>query len=183
MTSPSDVTVEAITDLLDEEAPAPQGFTIDSEEKAAWAVDKILSLEAAEERLTVQFEKNVQRASKLTARARDFFLPQLEAFYEANPPKKGKTLHLSTGDLAKKKKPARFTIQDDEMVVTWARATLPADLAVLVAERLELARDDLERAEARKLASEHHKKTQAEIPGCVVTPEVETFTVKSPKEG
>jgi hypothetical protein len=183
MTSPSDVTVESITDALDEERPAPEGFVIDTEEKAAWAVDKIVSLRAAAERLVAQFERNSTRLERELARLEEFFVPMLKAFYDAHPPSKGKTLHLATGDLAKKKEAARFSVEDEKAVVEWARKALPADLALLVAERLEAGREAFEIAEAKKLARDHHKKTKEIVPGTAITPESESFHVKSPKDG
>lgn len=183
MTSPSDVTVESVTEVLEEERPAPEGFVIDTEEKAAWAVDKLISLEAAEERLTVQYEKNVHRAARATARAREFFVPMLESFYRANLPKKGKTLHLATGDLCVRAVPPRFEVRDEDAVLAWAQRVAVEKLDVRVAERIAAAREDMARAEAKKIAKETHKATEVLPDGCALTEAGESFTIKSPKEG
>jgi hypothetical protein len=149
---------------------------LETVEQAADAVDVILMWEARLERLDEQFAAAKRRYEARRARVEQeleegsrLMLPALEAFYAAHPPAKGKTLHLPTGDLGKRKLPGagKLNIKDKDAVIAWARA----HLADAVAPRFELNAELIH----QRFAS------TGEVPdGAEVKPEIEKPTSPRP---
>jgi hypothetical protein len=166
---------------------ADEGFTVKDEDSAAWAVNVVLSYDEQIHRTKVQYERMMDRLEKERQRARDYFLPMLRAFYESNPPRKGRTLHLVTGDLKMRTVPGGIRIDDEAAIRVWAEAHLPEafreQFRQRAAERAERDRVALEVAAAKAVASEHLEKT-GEIPdGYRIVDASETFEVKAIKKG
>lgn len=114
------------------EARAP--FVIDSADKAAWAVDKVLGARARLERVRAACDAAIREAEREVADTEGFFLPQLRVWAEQNPPAKGKTIRLTTGALAFRAVPGGPRVVDSVAALEWARQHLPA--AVKVSESL-----------------------------------------------
>lgn len=180
--TPKEIVVDMIANAIDEEPVAPEGFVIDTEEKAAWAVDKILALEERIVRVQTQFEKNSTRLEKELARSLEYFAPLLEGYFAANPPKKGKTIHLATGDLAMKQTPSGVRVVDENAAIAWAKKNLPHDLALEVAARIESKRAEFEKAEALKLAREQQKKGVG-VDGMAHVDGIDCLHITAPKGG
>lgn len=121
----------------------PEGWTVDSEDRAAWAADVILSHEERCERIKRQHVSVLMRAEKELKRAREFFMPMLRAWAEKNPPKKGKTIHLSTASLSFRKKPGGLFVQDEAACVEWAEAHLPEAIRREVTRKVDIERAKL----------------------------------------
>lgn len=158
----------------DETPPAPEGWHIDSEDRAAYAVDRILSREADLVRTKAAAAAWVERAEKELDRAREFFLPQLSLWMLEHPPAKGQTLHFATGSFAARKQPERIEVVDEAAVIAWAKAECPELLTnpppVQPAPRV--IRSELTRLRA----------LLGDVPGTTIVPETVTFSVKAPKE-
>lgn len=101
---------------------AREPFVIDDAEKASWAVDKILIARERLERVKRQYQAALDAAELEVRDAEAFFLPQLEAWYDANPPRKGKTVRLTTGNLSRRTVPGGPRIVNDGACLEWARA-------------------------------------------------------------
>lgn len=182
---------------------APEGWTIRTEDDAAFATDRLLALNEQIERLERQFERNRARLARELMRAQEFFGPMLEAWARAHPPRKGKTIHLATGDLSFRRVNGGLHIEDADACLEWAEEKLPEAIRREVVRRLDAERV---KREASRLLSERvmtlgasvlPASTNAEAaalaahlvaegdralpPGVVRTPDVETFTVNPPK--
>ena len=96
-------------------------FVIDDADKASWAVDKILIARERLERVKAQFQAAVHEAQQEVVDAEAFFLPQLEAWYNANPPRKGKSIKLPHGTVGKRTVPGGPRVVDETAVLEWAR--------------------------------------------------------------
>jgi len=117
---------------------APEGWVVDTEERAAWAADVILSHEERIERIERQHLKVMLRAQREFDRARAFFVPQLRAWAAAHPPAKGKTIHLTTGSLAFRTKPGGVRVEDEAACLEWAEDHLPEAIARSVTRKLDV---------------------------------------------
>ena len=101
--------------------PVRAPFTIDDAHKASWAVDKIMIARARVERVKAQFQAAVNEAELEARDAEAFFLPLLEEWYDANPPRKGKTIKLPHGNLSKRTVPGGPRVTDPDAVLAWAK--------------------------------------------------------------
>lgn len=123
------------SELRDEAQGRPWAITDDG--AAAWAVDKVLGARERLARIKAACQLMIQDAERQVADAEARFLPALEAWALANPPRKGKTIRLPTGSLSFRTVPGGHRVVDAEAALAWARAYLPA--AVVVSERLDAA--------------------------------------------
>ena len=96
-------------------------FIIDDADKASWAVDKILIARERLERVKAQFQAAVHEAQQEVADAEAFFLPLLELWYNANPPRKGKSIKLPHGTVGKRTVPGGPRVLDVDAVLAWAK--------------------------------------------------------------
>jgi hypothetical protein len=96
-------------------------FVIDDADKASWAIDKILIARERVERVKRQFQAALDQAELEVRDADAFFLPLLEAWYDANPPRKGKTIKLPHGNLSKRTVPGGPRVVDPDAVLAWAK--------------------------------------------------------------
>lgn len=96
-------------------------FVIDDASKASWAVDKILIARERIERVKAQFQAALNEAEQEARDAEAFFLPLLEEWYNANPPRKGKTIKLPHGNLSKRTVPGGPRVLDPDAVLAWAK--------------------------------------------------------------
>lgn len=150
--------------------PVPTGWRIDTEERAAWAVDRILAAEERLERVKAQAAHWQRLAERELERARAFFCPHLEEWAREHPPARGKTIHLATGDLAFRTVRGSLRVADPERALAWARANLPGAIDRKVTERVVAI-------EVRSYAD----KTGEIPPGCVVDNDREAFDIRGPR--
>lgn len=154
------------------EAPAAQGWRIDSEDKAAYAVDRILSRRDDLARVKAAAAAAIARAEKNLAGAEDFFLPQLADWLLEHPPAKGSTLHLVTGSISARKVPEAVKIVDDKALTAWAKEHAPG---------LVLTTTTVSERVPHSAIVGHLATTPAPLPGVAVIPETIKFDVKGPK--
>lgn len=167
MSAPLDVDADEIFD----QPIAPDGFSIQTEEQASWAVNTLLTLDEQIDRVKAQHTKVLRLMEGARDRARDFFEAHLRAFLEAHPPAKGKTLHLPHGSLSLRMVPGGPRIDDEAACLEWARRSAPKYIRRIVTERLdsEGVRELYERTAAhihiaRSLAaSSQDEKARAEL--------------------
>ena len=158
----------------DENPPAPAGWYIDSEDRAAYAVDRLLSREADLARIRAAAASWVERAEKDLDHARGFFLPMLAEWMLMHPPAKGQTLHFATGSFAARKQPERIEVTDEAAAIAWAKEEAPELLTnpAPVQPAPRIIRSELNRVRAKF----------GDVPGTAIVPETVTFAVKAPKE-
>lgn len=130
---------------------APEGWCVDSEEKAAWAAERILEGREAILRLERQFERNLTRAHRELARRESFLGAQLKAWAQANPPRRGKTIHLATADLSFRRTAGGIVIENEEQALEWAEQHCPEAIRRGVLRKLDFA---LMKRRAAQLMSE-----------------------------
>lgn len=149
-----------------DEAPAERPpWAVASEADAIWAADRVLTARQRRDRIVEQCRAMIARAERDAQRAEAFFLPLLEHWARLNPPAKGKTIHLPTGQLAFRRVPGGPRVVDDAAALDWARAALPD--AVRVVESVD------------KAAIKAHIAATGELPpGVEITPDDESFSVK-----
>jgi phage host-nuclease inhibitor protein Gam len=156
----------ASTDSTETEtAPA---FVVHDEWSAAWAADKILTARERLARIKASCQAMIEAASRDAEEAESLFLPQLEAWAMANPPRKGKTIRLPTGNLAFRTVPGGPRVVDEAAALDWAKAELAS--AVIVTERVD------------KSAIKDYIKVSREVPpGVEIVEPRESFTVNTEK--
>lgn len=103
------------------ETERKEPFAIDSADIASWAVDKILVARERLERVKNQYQAALLEAELEVKDAEAFFLPLLEAWFDANPPKRGKSIKLPHGTIGKRTVPGGPRVTDDAAVMAWAK--------------------------------------------------------------
>lgn len=121
--------------------PAPdeaqqEPWAITDEGKAAWAVDKVLAARERLARVKAACQAMIDEAAREVADAEAFFLPQLEMWARANPPRKGKTIRLPTGAMSFRTIPGGPRVVDEGQCSDWAKRYCPD--AIKVVERLSV---------------------------------------------
>lgn len=145
-------------------------FRVTSEEKAAWVVNKLLTYDEQLARLDAQHAK---MRAQLLARRDSFsamFLAPLRQWAEANPPLKGKTIHLLTGSLSFRRVKRSAKVVDPKAALRWAEDNLPEAIQVTVQKK----------PDAAYLAS--YFESTGEIPdGVTILGDHDEFYVRAPK--
>lgn len=144
-----------------------EGWECETEAEAAWAVDIVLSYDERLERLDEAHRTYRAQLERERQRAVEFFEPHLREFYEANPPKRGKTIKLVTGRIGFRKVGGGPRIQDKEKVLEWAREHRPDLVEVETRESVPAAG-----------VKDHVGKTGEIPPGVVVLDDEERFQIK-----
>lgn len=157
-------------DPADEQLPGDEveGFRIEDEARATWALGRIAATTAALAVAKETAAEYVKAATKEAERAREFFEPHLESYFQDNPPKKGKSTKLASGTLGYRTAKGGIRIIDQVMLVEWAAETDPT-MILTVTKRTVAA------AEAKA-----HYRATGEIPaGCDLTEDSENFYAKA----
>jgi hypothetical protein len=145
-----------------------------TEEEAVRLVDRLLTQEERIARVEAQFERMRSDLSREQQEIEAEAIPLLEAYWRANPPKRGKTLRLLTGDVQLRSVPGRWGIEPkhEEEVIAWAMLHLPDAVAVDVRRRARITK-----------ITEHIEAT-GEIPdGVRYTETHEKVVIKATKKG
>lgn len=108
------------TDVFDVEA-----YPIYNEAQAAHAADRILTERERLARIRDACAAMIHEAEQAVARTESFYLPALELWAKANPPRKGKTIKLPTGALAFRTVPGGPRLADPAAALAWARQNKP----------------------------------------------------------
>lgn len=145
-------------------------FCIDSESKAAWAVDKVLSFDERIARIKAQSAEMIRQIEGEQRRFSDFVTPHLQAWIEAHPPAKGRSVKLISGTIGYRFKPGGPRVVDKEALLVWAKDRLPAAVEVKTTESVP--------ADAVKA----HVASTGEIPdGVELVGDTDTFYIKGQK--
>lgn len=145
-----------------------------TEEEAVRLVDSLLTQEERIARLEAQHQRMYIDLTKEQQEIEAEALPLLEAYWRANPPKRGKTLRLLTGDVQLRSVPGRWGVdhKHEEEVIAWAMLHLPDAVAVDVRRRTRITK-----------ITEYIEAT-GEIPdGVRYTEQHEKLVVKATKKG
>lgn len=111
-------------DLLVELAPERRRFfEIVDEETASWALDKLLAMDERIKRHDAQAKARIALMKADRERFARRFLPQLQAWAEANPPRRGRSLDLDAGRIGFRKRNAAAKIVDADRAVAYIRDT------------------------------------------------------------
>lgn len=148
------------------------------EQTAADAVDRVLTLddrirrvEAERDAFVRRCEARIEHLRAERAQVWDGLRGPLQRYYEAHPPRRGRTLHLPTGSLAMRVRPGGPRKVDEAAVKSWAAAEAPDFLVEEYVSRLRWA--DLKKAV---------EAGEVEVPpGVEMVDDSETFEVKAPK--
>ncbi len=145
---------------------------IASEQDAAKAVDMILSARDRVERLdraaaerAAESKRLIEEAQRRVAMTEALCMPGLESWAKANPPKRGKTIHLSTGSVFARQVGGGPVVVDDDAALAWAEQHLPAAVKV-------------EKSVLRTPLKDYIKATGVVVPGVTVEPVRDKFDVK-----
>lgn len=112
-------------------------WAVTDEGSAAWAVDRVLTARERLARVKANCERLVSEAEREVRDAEAYFLPLLELWARANPPRKGKSLRLHTGVIAFRTVPGGPRVVDQAAALAWAKQHCPD--AVRVREELAVA--------------------------------------------
>lgn len=122
---------------MEHDEETPQAWTIADESAAAWAVDALLAAEERLERIKAMSADAITRAERDLASTRARLLPELAAWYQAHPPRRGKTLHYPTGKFSARTRPGGPRIVDKDAAREWARVELPEAIRSRVVEDVD----------------------------------------------
>lgn len=151
-----------------ETADGPEPFRIDSEERAAWVVDRMLTVDEKIKRLDRQHE----RARAALVREREaldgLFLVPLQQWVEVNMPRKGRTIHLLTGSISFRRVKGGPRVVDSAACLAWATEALPDAVVTHVTRKVD--------AQAIK---EHVRETGEIPPGVQIAEDAERLYVRS----
>ena len=164
---------DTMSELLKNE---PDGFVIDSDAKAAWALDKIREARADRDTWVAWYEKKIKEITEQT----DFDTMNLERmlaeYFATIPHKKTKTQEsyaLKNGKLILKTQNPEFK-RDDKTVIEWLKKN---DGAQYVKVKEELAWSEL-KANAAVLDGKLFSEDGEEIPGIEVVERPAKFIVE-----
>ena len=156
--------IAAFLEAEDEPTSRP-AWSVQTEADAIWAADRLLTARQRRDRIVEQCRAMITRAERDAERAESYFLPLLENWARLNPPTRGRTVHLPTGQLAFRRVPGGPRVVDDAAALAWAREALP--VAVRVVERVDAA-----------TIKAHVLATGELPPGVEIKPDDESFSVK-----
>ena len=104
-----------------------QPFAVTDEASADWVLEKMLDADLEARKLRAKLKSITdnlgQQIKALDARVTGLerrFGPELRAYFEANPPKKGKTLKLTFGQLSMKTVPGGLRVRESEAALALA---------------------------------------------------------------
>jgi phage host-nuclease inhibitor protein Gam len=154
----------------DDDAPdVPEAFTVRDEGSANWVIRQIVERRTYAKRCAEWCEREQARAQ----REEEFFLfrfvPQLRDFARQRISEQGgrrKSVNFPAGTLGFRKNPSRIIVDDEAVVIAWARLHKPE--LIVVAERLS------------KSCLNQHAETTGELPnaGIHIEAEREDFYIK-----
>lgn len=131
----------------------PKEFCIDSQERANWLVRKIVAARDYSERVRTWSEQEQRRAAREEQTLMFLFGRQIETWARAEIGKSNgrrKSMNLPAGSIGFRTLAPRLVIDDESVVLDWAKRNLPD--AVVVTEKL-----------SRSVIKEHAEKV-GEIP-------------------
>lgn len=153
------------------ESPADGFAVVLTEDEAARLVERILEARKRVEARRAEAEAWVAEAVKRAESLEAWALPQLEKFYDANPPRKGRTLATKGGKLSRRTVPGGARVVDRSAVVDWAQRE--GVKSVLICEEVYKVDSGAVR--------EYIEGSGEVPPGVVIVPDSETFSVKPSK--
>jgi hypothetical protein len=153
----------------EQEQPADY-FLIDSEDKASWAVNKILSYEETRARIKAQADRMLADIDRREASFRERFEPELARWAEERMPKHRRFVDTLAGRIGFRLVKGGPRIVDREAATEWAKEHLPG--AVFSEMVLKL--------DARRV-KEHVEKHGELPPGVDFTPDEDRLYVKAPR--
>ena len=140
-------------------------WRITDDNRAAWAADKVLGARERLARVKASCQAMIDEAAREAQDAEAFFLPLLEEWARANPPRKGKTIRLPTGALAFRTVIGGPRLVDAKAALDWAREHTPS--LIEITERVTIT------------ALKDYMEAVGEVPpGVEVVPDRESFDVK-----
>ena len=116
-------------------ASVPEGFHIDDEAKASWAVRKIVEAQAYGRRVQEWSALELRRAEREEQWLLRRFGPELEAWLRAQLQRQGgrrRSVALPGGTVGLRKQPPRLEVQDELALIAWCRKHLSEALRVIV---------------------------------------------------
>jgi hypothetical protein len=156
-----------------EHAPAeeqPDYFLIDSEDRAAWAVDKILSYEETRQRIKAQADRMMADLDKREASFRQRFEPELARWAEERMPEHRRYVDTLAGRIGFRLAKGGPRITDREAATEWAKAYLPAAVSSEMVLKLDA-----------RIIKEHVEKHGELPPGVDFVPDEDRLYVKAPR--
>lgn len=119
-----------MTDLMNELLEEQEGFTIDNESKALWALRKIAAIEAEAAELEAYHKAQIEKNRKETESSVQHLKMMLYPFFEAMPHKKTKTQESASllgFKMALKYEGVTFE-RDNEQLIAWLESNDLTDL-------------------------------------------------------
>jgi hypothetical protein len=191
VTSPAEVPEE--DQAAEAGVEVPEGFHVDDEPKASWAVRKIVEVRAHAERVKRWAERELHRSQRDEAWLMRRFGPELEAWLREELRRRGgrrRSIALPDGTLGLRQQPPKLEVVEEPVVAAWCERHLPEAVRVCVesegAAALELARWQRRHEEDARLRRQvlreplaRHAAESGELPeGCSLRPAEDRFYVK-----
>jgi phage host-nuclease inhibitor protein Gam len=153
------------------EAQAPEEyFRVDSEGRAAWVTNKLLSYDEQLARLDAQYKAMRARLEGERDGFRAQFLVPLQQWAEANLPKKGKTIHLLTGSLSFRRVKGGTRIVDRQALLNWCEDHLVEAVTLTMQKGIDA-----------EVVRAHYEDSGEIPPGVMLQEERDEFYIKAAK--
>lgn len=151
-----------------EQFDAPEGFRVDSEDRANWLIRKITELRARQARM--RDTKSAADAEIRSAKKSETFLlerfgAELEAWMRPQLSERKKSVQLLEGRVGFRKRAAHIFVTDEEAAIAWAREFAPE----LVNVSFSLRKADLQT---------QFEQSGEVPPGCAFEAESEVLNIK-----
>lgn len=143
-------------------------------EQASWVLRLLGQLAADAERASLPYRREVERLQASldglevrAAREREWWERGLSAWLSAHPPARGKSVDLPGGRLGWRKSPDRLEVEDESIVLQWARSFVASWTKDMPLEGKILAEKIIKKEESlsKSALNEWHKKTGEVPPG------------------
>jgi hypothetical protein len=161
---------DELPDFEDAPTEARPGFSIETEDDAANALEHVLSFTDRRRRLVEAHQRRMDNLDRREREVVSLKVPALRAWAEANRHPKRQSILLPTGVVKFTRHSARLTIDDDEAVKAWARVNAPQ----LLHEKPRAPEVKVYVDDVRDFVA----KTKATIPGVKTIPAGETFKIE-----
>lgn len=162
-------TIESPADQAGDNLIEPSPLT---ETEATRLLNKLLSFDEQEARLEAQYKAMKAELQRDRENTESYALPALRAYYQANPPKKGKMVKLLTGSMGFRTVKGGARIRDEETVREWAMQEMPE--AVTPRTVFDLDKDAIRK---------HALASGEVVPGVELVADEDRFYVKGAKGG
>lgn len=170
-----------MSEFYDEADQLDEGFVIDNDQKADWAIRKIREADAELARMQSWYETQLQAIRYRHDQTVSFFNAKLQKYMDLVPAKDTKTTRkyaLASGEMVLTKAKQDFSVTDDEALLGWCQMNAPE----LVRVTMKPAWSDIKKRMKATDGGIADSETGLMVDGVEVVTKPESFAVKMKEE-